>query len=92
MKMIEMIGGQLFKQAVIMEVNPHAFVRIAEKKNHLANLASEIWAMARLEINLGVKIVDREELIVNGMTGGYRYVTNSLSKVFHLPKGKEVVG
>lgn len=71
LKMTEMIGDQLFKQVVITEVNPHAFARIVEKKNHLANLASEIWVMARLEINLGVKIVDRDELIVNGKTGGY---------------------
>lgn len=33
-----------------------------------------------------------KEFGIKRMTGGYRYVTNSLSKVFHLPKGKEVVG
>ena len=35
----------LFKQMVIMEVNPHVYARIAERKSRLVNLDTEIREM-----------------------------------------------
>ena len=42
----------------IMVVNQLESVHIVVKKNYLVILATEIWEMEGLEINLGVKNVD----------------------------------
>ena len=62
--MIKIIKNLSFRQAVIMEVSLHVYVRIVEKRSCLVNLDIEIWETEILEINHGVKVVDED--IVRG--------------------------
>ena len=45
-----------------MEVNLLEFVHIVVEKNLLVSLVTEIWEMGKLEINHGVKNVDKKKL------------------------------
>lgn len=62
--MIKIIKNLSFRQAVIMEVSLHVYVRIVEKRSRLVNLDIEIWETEILEINHSVKVVDED--IVRG--------------------------
>lgn len=52
---------RLFNQVATMEVNLHVYALSVVVKSQSVNLDLEKWAMARLEISHGVKIVDNNK-------------------------------